>query len=119
MSDNVTGSTTGGGGSANEIKIGEGILGYVTQLGDIIEKVRAAYAYAESCAENMGSEGTYEGGAHDEMAAFFNSLESNMQKLIMFYSAATSYIQSTYRDMYYNDQQLADWMAKQIDGGNT
>lgn len=53
------------------------------------------------------------------MAAFFNSLESNMQKLIMFYSAATSYIQSTYRDMYYNDQQLADWMAKQIDGGNT
>ncbi len=78
-------------GSAEEIKIGAGVLDYISELGNIQAKILEAYTYSEQCVQNIKSEDTYQGEA-EEMLAFFKSLASNMQKMTFLYQAAGTYI---------------------------
>ena len=66
-------------GSSEEIKIGAGVLDYISELGNIQAKILEAYTYSEQCVQNIESEDTYQGEAREEMLAFFKSLASNMQ----------------------------------------
>lgn len=68
-------------GSSEEIKIGAGVLDYISELGNIQTKILEAYTYSEQCVQNIESEDTYQGEAREEMLAFFKSLASNMQKM--------------------------------------
>ena len=95
-------------GSSEEIKIGAGVLDYISELGN---------TYSEQCVQNIESEDTYQGEAREEMLAFFKSLASNMQKMTFLYQAAGTYIQNAYNTMYYNEQQVVEWVIGQI-GGN-
>lgn len=104
-------------GSSEEIKIGVGVLDYISELENIKAKILEAYAYSEQCVQNIESEDTYQGEAREEMLAFFKSLASNMQKMTFLYQAAEVYIQNAYNTMYYNEQQLVEWVIGQI-GGN-
>lgn len=108
---------SGGSGSSEEIKIGAGVLDYISELENIKAKILEAYAYSEQCVQNIESEDTYQGEAREEMLAFFKSLASNMQKMTFLYQAAEVYIQNAYNTMYYNEQQLVEWVIGQI-GGN-
>lgn len=94
-------------GSSEEIKIGAGVLDYISELGNIQAKILEA----------IESEDTYQGEAREEMLAFFKSLASNMQKMTFLYQAAGTYIQNAYNTMYYNEQQVVEWVIGQI-GGN-
>ena len=89
-------------GSSEEIKIGAGVLDYISELGNIQAKILEAYTYSEQCVQNIESEDTYQGEAREEMLAFFKSLASNMQKMTFLYQAAGTYIQNAYNTMYYN-----------------
>ena len=102
------------GGVSEEIKIGAGVLDYITELGKIQEKVQEAYTYAELCVQNMENEETYQGEAKEEMEAFIQSLASNLQKMVFLYQAAATYIYNAYNTMYYNEQQLVDWIINQM-----
>ena len=93
-------------GSSEEIKIGAGVLDYISELGNIQAKILEAYTYSEQCVQNIESEDTYQGEAREEMLAFFKSLASNMQKMTFLYQAAGTYIQNAYNTMYYNEQRL-------------
>ena len=104
-------------GSSEEIKIGAGVLDYISELGNIQAKILEAYTYSEQCVQNIESEDTYQGEAREEMLAFFKSLASNMQKMTFLYQAAGTYIQNAYNTMYYNEQQVVEWVIGQI-GGN-
>lgn len=73
-------------GSSEEIKIGAGVLDYISELGNIQAKILEAYTYSEQCVQNIESEDTYQGEAREEMLAFFKSLASNMQKMTFFVS---------------------------------
>ena len=103
-----------GGGVSEEIKIGAGVLDYITELGKIQEKVQEAYTYAEACVQNLENEETYQGEAKEEMEAFIQSLASNLQKMVFLYQAAATYIYNAYNTMYYNEQQLVDWIINQM-----
>lgn len=104
-------------GSSEEIKIGAGVLDYISELGNIQAKILEAYTYSEQCVQNIESEDTYQGEAREEMFAFFKSLASNMQKMTFLYQAAGTYIQNAYNTMYYNEKQVVEWVIGQI-GGN-
>ena len=102
------------GGVSEEIKIGAGVLDYITELGKIQAKVQEAYTYAEVCVQNIGSGDTYQGEALEEMNAFFQSLASSLQKMVFLYQASASYIYNAYNTMYYNEQQLVAWVIEQM-----
>ena len=103
-----------GGGAPEEIKIGAGVLDYITELGKIQAKIQEAYTYAEVCVQNIENPDTYQGEALEEMEAFFKSLASNLQKMVFLYQAAASYIYNAYNTMYYNEQQLVAWVISQM-----
>ena len=63
------------------------------------------------------SQGAYRGKAKDEIKLFFDSLESHLQRMLFLYGAAFSYITNAYQTMYYNEEQLVDWVIKQMGGG--
>ena len=67
-------------GSSEEIKIGAGVLDYISELGNIQAKILEAYTYSEQCVQNIESEDTYRGGQRGD-ACIFKSLASNMQKM--------------------------------------
>ena len=56
-------------GSSEEIKIGAGVLDYISELGNIQAKILEAYTYREQCVQNIESEDTYQGEAREEMLA--------------------------------------------------
>ena len=114
MPGNVNMRCTDSGGVSEEIKIGAGVLDYITELGKIQEKVQEAYTYAELCVQNMEKEETYQGEAKPEMEAFLQSLASNLQKMVFLYQASATYIYNAYHTMYYNEQQLVDWIINQM-----
>ena len=43
-------------GSSEEIKIGAGVLDYISELGNIQAKILEAYTYSEQCVQNIESE---------------------------------------------------------------
>ena len=96
-----------------EIKIGEEVLSYIGELGEIQAELEEAYRYALNCLGNL-SEGAYEGQAGEEIQLFFSSLESHLQRMILLYQAAASYISTAYQTMYYNEEQLAEWVIGQL-----
>lgn len=96
-----------------EIKIGEEVLSYIGRLGEIQGELEEAYSYARKCLGNL-SEGAYEGQAREEMELFFCSLESHLQRMMLLYQAAASYIATAYQTMYYNEEQLVDWVIGQL-----
>ncbi len=104
-------------GSVKEIKVGEELLEYVSELGAIEEKIREAYAGVIRCMENLYDEDTYQGEAAAEMDAFFMSLEANLQKIMSLYQVAAAYVAKVYTEMYHNDEQLAAWMVQELGGG--
>lgn len=101
---------------ANEIKIGEELLEYASELGSLLETVQSAYTYAIQCRTNVQEEDTYKGEAAEEMEAFFMSLEAHLQKMIFLYQAAITYVNKVYVEFYYNEQQLIDWAKNEIWG---
>lgn len=117
MPNHVNRSVTDCGGSSEEIKTGAAILDYITELGRIQEKIQEAYTHAETCVQTMEDTNTYQGAAREEMAAFFQSLASNLQKMVFLYQAGAAYIQNAYQTMYYNEQQLAAWILDQMGEG--
>ena len=56
MPGNVNMRCTDSGGVSEEIKIGAGVLDYITELGKIQEKVQEAYTYAEVCVQILQEE---------------------------------------------------------------
>lgn len=100
---------------SEEIKIGEAVLDYIAELGIIEEEIQEAYTYAAKCLLNL-SDGAYRGMAKDEIELFFSSLESHLQRLVLLYQAASTYISNAYKTMYYNEEQLADWIIEQMGG---
>ena len=50
---------TASSGSSEEIKIGAGVLDYISELGNIQAKILEAYTYSEQCVQNIESEDTY------------------------------------------------------------
>ncbi|MDE7332101.1 MAG: hypothetical protein K2O16_07645 [Lachnospiraceae bacterium] len=68
------------------------------------------------CYINILEEDTYQGEAAEEMQAFFMSLEANVQKMILLYQAAATYVVNVYTEMYYNNEQLAAWAVRQLQG---
>lgn len=114
MPSNVNTVCSDSGGASEEIKIGAGILDYITELGKIQEKIKEAYAYAEECVQNMENGETYQGAASEEMNPFFESLAANLQKMIFLYQAAEAYIYNAYNTMYYNEQQLVNWVIGEV-----
>ena len=103
-----------GGGTTEEIRIGAGILDYITDIGKIQAQIQEAYIYSEQCVQNIELEYTYQGEAREEMQAFFKSLASNLQKMTFLYQAAATYIQNAYVTMHYNEQQLVAWVIEQM-----
>lgn len=101
---------------ADEIKIGEGVLDYISELGKIQTAVQNAYISAEKCVQTIEGEDTYEGDAAAEMEAFFKSLAANLQKMVFLYQASATYIYNAYNTLYYNEQQLVNWVIEQIGG---
>lgn len=114
MAKYVNMNCTDSGGASEEIKIGAGVLDYITDLGKIQARIQEAYVYSEQCVENIGEKDTYQGEALEEMTAFFESLSSNLQKMTFLYQAAATYIQTAYNTMYYNEQQLVAWIIEQM-----
>lgn len=100
----------------NVVRVGEELLDYVSELGKVQELIQDAYAYAVQCVTNVQEEDTYEGEAATEMENFFLSLEAHLQKMIFLYQAAATYMCSVYTEVCYNDEQLVDWMVKEIQG---
>ncbi len=101
----------------NEIGIGEEVLDYISELMMIQEELQEAELYAISCKSNvMGAEG-YQGEAKEELELFFNSLESHLQRMIFLYQASSSYIKNAYQTLWYNEEQVMDWIVNQIGGG--
>lgn len=98
-----------------EIKIGKEVQDYISELGTIQEELEEAYAYAVRCKDNV-SKGAYKGTARDEINLFFDSLESHIQRMLFLYQAASSYITNAYQTMYYNEEQLVDWVIEQMGG---
>lgn len=74
MAIHVSTVCSDGGGASEEIKIGAGVLDYITELGKIQAKIQEAYTYAEVCVQNIENPDTYQGEALEEMEAFFNRL---------------------------------------------
>lgn len=105
-------------GDVSEIKIGEEVLEYISTVTEIKENMINAYSAAESCKQILYEEGTYEGDAKEEMIPFFESLAAHMQKLVMLYQAAEAYLSNTYKTMYYNEEQLVNWISKQFEETN-
>lgn len=101
---------------AEEIKIGEGVLNYITQLGEIKEQMTAAYTYATACKTSMESDTVYKGKAKEEIDLFFTSLTGNMERMIMLYGAAVTYITNAYVEHYYNEEQILDNIISQLGG---
>ena len=105
-------------GSSEEIKIGAGVLDYISELGNIQAKILEAYTYSEQCVQKYRIRGYISGGGQrGDCLHFFKSLASNMQKMTFLYQAAGTYIQNAYNTMYYNEQQVVEWVIGQI-GGN-
>lgn len=103
--------------SEEEIKIGEEVLDYIAELGKIQEEVQTAYVYAESCKANMDTGTSYKGKAMEELQLFCSSLASNLQRMIFLYQAATTYAFNAYKTMYYNEEQIVDWIINQMGEG--
>ncbi len=97
-----------------EIKVGgEDVLNYASEFLAISQLLEEAYVYCAR-AENRINEDMYQGKALDEMKLFFRSLSSNTSKLYLLYQKAFQYTQNTYKEFYYNDRQLAQWVIAEI-----
>ncbi len=59
-------------GSSEEIKIGAGVLDYISELGNIQAKILEAYTYSEQCVQNIESEDTYQGRPERRCLHFLN-----------------------------------------------
>ena len=66
-------------GSSEEIKIGAGVLDYISELGNIQAKILEAYTYSEQCVQNIESEDTYQGEAREEMLALMMDVDEALQ----------------------------------------
>lgn len=97
-----------------EIKIGEEVLDYIADLEVIRNDLEEVYADALRCKDNL-SHGAYKGKAKKEMKIFFDSLESHLQRMLFLYGAASSYITNAYQTMYYNEEQLVDWVINRME----
>jgi len=100
----------------NVVRVGEELLDYVLELGNVQELLQDAHIHAVQCIANVQEEDTYEGEAFTEMENFFLSLEAHLQKMIFLYQAAATYMCNVYTEVNYSDEQLVDWMVKVIQG---
>lgn len=99
---------------ADEIKIGEDVLNYIGDINSVMTNLSSAYAYAESCRKSISEEEIYQGDAQEELKLYFESLAGHIQKMLLLYQAASSFISNAYVTHYYNEQQIVDWVIGQI-----
>jgi uncharacterized protein YukE len=97
----------------DEIKIGEALLDYVTRVSSISGTLLEAYV-AAAASESAVKE-NYTGKANNEITAYYFGLKEHIARLINFFETAGSYISMTYMEMYRNDEQLAAWIANQLE----
>ncbi len=101
----------------DEVKVGVEMLDYMTDLQMASSNLTEAKAVAEKI-KNLALI-SYRGEAEGVLQNFVVSLDSHLQRLIMFYNMAFTYIYNSYSEITRQDEVLVAWLESKLQDGNT
>ena len=96
-----------------EIVLSDELWDYYVSIGEIRTMVHDAYALAEMGNHMIYDENIYQGKAYDELFFFMASLAGHLQKLMMLYSAAETFLINTFREKCEEEELLA-WIISHM-----
>lgn len=96
-----------------EIVLSDELWDYYVAVGEISAMIQNAYALAISGSEIVNDTNTYQGIAYDELFFFTAATVGHLQKLMMLYSAAETYLINTFQEKCEEDE-LLDWIFSHL-----
>lgn len=97
----------------NEIVLSDELWDYYVAVEQIFAQIQWAYALALTGRGMILEGSTYQGNAGKELCFFLESTVGHMQKLMMLYDAAQTYLNNTFREMCDIDE-LTVWIIGHI-----
>lgn len=95
-----------------EIVLSDELWNYYVSMEEIRTMVQNAYALAVTGNHILYDENTYQGKAYDEMFFFMASLVGHVEKLMMLYSAAETYLINTLQAKC--EEELLEWTISHL-----
>lgn len=96
---------------AGQINVGDELLDYLMEIDGITSEINQAVTHIEIAQKIMLDTDHYEGAATEEISLFFTSLLLHMQRMLMLYQSAFSYVDGVYTEFYYTEEQLIAWIC--------
>lgn len=100
---------------ADDLMIGVELLDYIKELEDVENELIKAWETASEIKKILGGEDTYEGEASETLMTFATGLEQHLERLLMLYQKAASYVSHTYESMYQSDIAMAAWLLDHME----
>lgn len=98
----------------DEIKVGASILGYIDEVETILSNLESEQSELSKSRSAFTS--AYKGKAEAEIILFYNSFSEHLYRLVNFFGMAKSYLMHTYKEFYYNEEQLIEHTLNKIGG---
>lgn len=92
-----------------EIKTGDALLNYESQLISVIRILGEAFQTCNNVQQRLES-GMYQGRAMEDMRQYFQMLSVHISQLMVLYQKGAQYVMNTYQTAYENDEQLQQWI---------
>ena len=96
-------------GNQNELKVGDALLDYVTEMQQFCDVLAEAQEKAEQIYSELEG-GIYQGRATEELTIYFASLSGHIGKLMSFYMTGKTFIAESYKQLNLTDAHLAQWL---------
>jgi len=96
-------------GNQNELKVGDALLDYVTEMQQFCDVPAKAQEKAEQIYSELEG-GIYQGRATEELTMYFASLSGHIGKLMSFYITGKTFIAESYKQLNLTDVHLTQWV---------
>jgi hypothetical protein len=101
----------------DEVKVdGLTLLNYKQRITDIMTLIQEVEQEAKTASDAVLGD-MYLGKAADELKMFYSSYYAHVQRLLLFYYKSTQYLDYTFQQVQYTDDELADIITRYLNGG--
>ena len=94
----------------NEIKIGDALLNYITDIMNIEVKLGEVANTVNHIIMKLNDGQVYQGKAQNEMLSFYSSLLMHVGKMMSFYQIVGAVTFQIYEEAYFNEEEIIRWI---------
>lgn len=105
-----------GANGETEILIGVKMIEYMRSVESVLLELGDALVYTLKCKSILEDGNAYEGKALEEMNLYFQSLDAHLQKLVLFYQAAETYLANAFVTMYNTEEEVLEILEQLGEG---